>query len=143
MPDPTQFLRDMAGKVGPAVTKKDRLYFEVSAANLPAVARHLFQTMGCRLSTATAMEMRQGIEILYHFSHDPTGCYYCPRLVISDLDHPRAPSISGVVRGAEWIEREMSELWGVAFEGHPFPERLLTRGHPCPPDRPLRHRRPK
>jgi NADH-quinone oxidoreductase subunit C len=51
------------------------------------------------------------------------------------------PSITPIIRGAEWIEREISELFGIAFEGHPRPERLLTRDHPKPPDRPLRLRR--
>lgn len=141
MPDQEGFLRHLAGKIGRTTEKKGRLYFEVADENLLEVVRYLFQTMGCRLSTATGMEMFRGLEILYHFSHDPTGVYFCPRLVIADLKDPKAPSIAPVIKGAEWIEREMSELLGITFVGHPQPERLLTRDHPKVPHLPLRRRR--
>jgi NADH-quinone oxidoreductase subunit C len=62
-------------------------------------------------------------------------------VVLTDLKDPKMPSIAPIVKGAEWIEREISELFGITFEGHPWPERLLTRDHPHPPDRPLRQRR--
>lgn len=143
MPDKEDFLQRLAGKVGRTIDKEGRLYFEVAGENLLEVVRYLFRTMGCRLSTATAMEMYRGLEVLYHFSHDATGRYFCPRLVITDLKDPKAPSIAPVVKGAEWIEREMSELLGITFVGHPQPERLLTRDHPKTPHLPLRRRRAK
>jgi NADH-quinone oxidoreductase subunit C len=143
MPDKEQFLQDMDGRISRIIDKKGRLYFEVSNENLRDVARHLFESMGCRLSTATATEVYRGIEVLYHFSDDSTGQYYCPRVVITDLASPRVNSIAPIVKGAEWIEREMFELMGITFEGHPKLERLLTKDHPEPPDRPLRLRRTK
>ena len=143
MPDKDEFLRHWAGRIGRTIDKEGRLYFEVAAENLLEVVQCLSRTMGCRLSTATAMEMYRGLEVLYHFSHDPTGRYFCPRLVLTDLEDPKAPSIAPVVKGAEWIEREMSELLGITFVGHPQPERLLTRDHPKAPRQPLRRRRTK
>lgn len=134
-------LDGLEGKIGRTAAKKGRFYFEVAAEDIRDVARHLFAAKGCRLSTATATEVYRGLEVLYHFSHDATGRYYCPRVVLTDREDPRMPSVAPVVKGAEWIEREMSELFGIAFEGHPRPERLLTRDHPEPPDRPLRLRR--
>jgi NADH-quinone oxidoreductase subunit C len=142
MPEKGDFLKSMGPKIGRTIDKKGRLYFEVSAENLHEVVRYLFRTMGCRLSTATGMEMYRGLEVLYHFSHDATGQYFCPRVVMTDKENPRMPSIAPLVKGAEWIEREMAELLGITFEGHPRPEPLLTRNHPCPPDKPLRKRRP-
>jgi NADH-quinone oxidoreductase subunit C len=50
-------------------------------------------------------------------------------------------SLTPVIRGAEWIEREMAEFWGIRFEGHPRPERLLSKDHPQRLDKPLRFRR--
>jgi NADH-quinone oxidoreductase subunit C len=143
MPEKEQFLKDMAGRISRVVDKPGRLYFDVEAGDLRDVVRHLSGPMGCRLSTATAMEMYGGIEVLYHFSHDATGQYYCPRVVITDKANPRVNSITPVVKGAAWIEREMFELMGITFEGHPRLERLLTKDHPQPPDRPLRLRRTK
>ena len=134
-------LEGLAGKIGRTAAKKGRTYFEVADEDLRDVARHLFVTAGCRLSTATATETFRGLEVLYHFSHDATGRYYCPRVVMTDRSRPTMRSIAPIVKGAEWIEREMAELFGITFEGHPRPERLLTKDHPKPPDRPLRLRR--
>ena len=134
-------LEGLEGKIGRTLAKKGRLFFEVADENIHDVARHLFLTRGCRLSTATATETHRGLEVLYHFSHDATGRYYCPRVVMTDRGHPKMRSIAPIVKGAEWIEREMAELFGITFEGHPRPERLLTKDHPKTPDRPLRLRR--
>src|SRR4030065_2631512 len=141
MADRDHFLDGLEGKLGRTVAKKGRLYFEVADKDLHDVCRHLFLTKGCRLSTATAMEMYRGLEVLYHFSHDATGRYFCPRVVITDLKNPKMSSITPIVKGAEWIDREMGELFGIVFVGNPNPEKLLTRDHPKPPHQPLRLRR--
>jgi NADH-quinone oxidoreductase subunit C len=56
----------------------------------------------------------------------------CPR------DDPRVPSLASVFGGAAWHERETAELFGVVFEGHPDPARLLlsddVEGHPLRKD---------
>ena len=142
MLDKETFLKEMGQRIRRSVDKKRRLYFEVAGEDLHEVVKYLFHTMGCRLSTATAMETYHGLEVLYHFSHDPTGQYYCPRVVMTDKKNPRLNSIAPIIKGAEWIEREMSEMLGITFDGHPRPERLLTRDHPKGLDRPLRLRRP-
>ena len=35
------------------------------------------------------------------------------------------PSIYGLFRGADWQERETFDMYGISFEGHPHPKRLL------------------
>ena len=124
------FIEKMGSLIGPVKVKKGRFYFEVEDGKLLEVVEHLFNEMGCRLSTASAMEVPRGVEVLYFFSLDRTGEYFCPRILMTDREHPEMNSISPLVRGAEWIEREMSEYWGITFRGHPRPEPLLTRNHP-------------
>lgn len=141
MPEKERFLKDMAGRISRVADKQGRLYFDVSDEDLLDIVRYLFLNMSCRLSTATAMETYRGLEVLYHFSHDASGTYFCPRVAVTDRARPKVASITSVVKGAEWIEREMFELLGVVFEGHPRLERLLTKDHPQPPDMPLRLRR--
>ncbi|GAA97828.1 uncharacterized protein L969DRAFT_52568 [Mixia osmundae IAM 14324] len=51
------------------------------------------------------------------------------------------PSSVGVFRGADWYEREIYDLFGVFFTGHPDLRRILTdygfEGHPLRKDFPL------
>ena len=130
MAEVEQFIKDMGDKIHAKIEKKLRFYFNVSNDDIQSVAEYLFKKLGCRLSTATAMEMYHGIEILYHFSHDKTGQYFCPRVVIKDKKNPKVNSISSIIAGAIWIEREMFEMWGIEFIGHPRMEELLTLNHP-------------
>jgi len=133
-----QFIKEMKLKISNIIEKKRRLYFNVDNKHLREVADHLFNKLGCRLSTATAMEVYHGLEILYHFSLDKTGQYFCPRVVITDKKHPKVNSITNIIEGAIWIEREMYDLWGIEFIGHPRMEELLTLHHPQGLKRPLR-----
>jgi len=35
------------------------------------------------------------------------------------------PSLYGLYRGADWQERETFDMFGISYEGHPHPKRLL------------------
>jgi NAD(P)H-quinone oxidoreductase subunit J len=35
------------------------------------------------------------------------------------------PSLYPLFRGADWFERETFDMFGIAYEGHPHPKRLL------------------
>ncbi|MRR08830.1 Fe-S-binding domain-containing protein, partial [bacterium] len=45
--------------------------------------------------------------------------------VSADARRPRLPSITPVIAGANWSEREIRDLLGVEFDGHPDPRRLV------------------
>jgi len=57
---------------------------------------------------------------------------------------PRLPSVTGIWKGADWMEREVFDMFGVVFEGHPDLRRILTwegfEAHPLRKDYPLRGR---
>jgi NADH-quinone oxidoreductase subunit C len=61
-------------------------------------------------------------------------------------DAARVPSVSGVWPAANWLEREVWDLFGVIFVGHPNLERLLTpddwEGHPLRKDYPVQVKLP-
>ena len=136
-----EFVYHFKDKTKNQIIKKKRFYFEVDNDDVKEIANYLFNKLGCRLSTATAQETYNGLEVIYHFSYDETGQYFCPRIVMTDKTNPKMNSITSIVKGAEWIEREMYELWGITFEGHPRLEPLLTKDNPSGLKQPLRYRR--
>jgi len=63
------------------------------------------------------------------------------RLKIETDERTPVPSLTGVFPGANWFEREVWDLFGVFFTGHPDMRRLLTDygfdGHPLRKDFPM------
>lgn len=118
---------------------KNRIYIDVDPKDIIEVARILFKDIGCRFAIATGADTPEGIEIIYHFSYDKTGQMVNPRVLIKDKKNPRIESITPIIKGAEWIEREIWELLGIHFENHPDLRRLLLADDWPEGVHPLRH----
>ena len=87
-----------------------------------------------------------GFEVVTHLFSTSRG--YSVRLKVRlPRDEPRCPTVSDLWPGANWHERETTEMFGIAFEGHPQPVKLLLpepfEGHPLRKDFPLIARRVK
>ncbi|OYD17157.1 hypothetical protein CH330_00800 [candidate division WOR-3 bacterium JGI_Cruoil_03_51_56] len=102
-----------------------RVYFEISREKLTSAVKFLRQECGMRLSTCTGIDTRAGFEVLYHFSEDKTGIIYTLK-VIAPKDDPKLESQAGWFPACNWIEREIHEMLGVDFPGHPDMKPLLT-----------------
>lgn len=76
-------------------------------------------------------------EVIYHFlSHARASrLRFSVRLPEAE---PTVPSVTGVYPGANFFEREVYDLFGITFTGHPFMRRILMpdnwRGHPLRKD---------
>ncbi|MCX7785028.1 MAG: NADH-quinone oxidoreductase subunit C [candidate division WOR-3 bacterium] len=102
-----------------------RLYITIPKEKIVDIAKFLFLDKGLRLSIATGIDTRDGFEILYHFSYDKIGTYFTIKTFVSK-DNPKIQSLATFYPAANWIEREIHELLGVDFEGHPNLLPLLT-----------------
>jgi Ni,Fe-hydrogenase III component G len=116
-----------------------RHYITIRREQVVELARFVFREAGCRLSICTGTDTRDGFEITYHFSYDPEGVIYSLRTLVPK-DDPRIDSITPDVPAANWIEREIREMLGVTFIGHPNPLPLLTSDVDWEPDK-YPHRR--
>ncbi len=106
-------------------TSQRRIYFTIDKKDIVETVKFLFRELGLRFSTASATDTPSGFEIIYHFSYDTAGQYYSIRVFLDDKNNPEIDSITLLFPGAEWIEREMWELVGIKFKGHPNLKRLL------------------
>jgi len=102
-----------------------RVYLSIKPADIKEVADILFNKLKLRFAIATGCDTPKGIEILYHFSFDRTGEIISVRVLLEDKTNPAIDSLVHLFVGAEWIEREMWELLGINFIGHPNLKRLL------------------
>jgi len=77
------------------------------------------------------------IQVVYHLFSYPLR-HWMVLKVNAPRDNPVVPTVSGVWQAADWQEREVFDLLGVTFTGHPDLRRILMPedwpGHPLRKD---------
>ena len=101
-----------------------RVYIEIKPESLVKVASYIFKDLGARFNIASGVDARYHMEILYHFTIEDNNLLISLRVKLpkSNLE---IDSLAPVFAAADWIEREMHELLGINFKGHPDLRRLL------------------
>ena len=78
--------------------------------------------------------------VVYQMHSLPHNIYLCLRVPVPG-QNPTVPSIVGIFPNANWHERELWDMFGIRFEGHPDLRRILMpyewEGHPLRKDYPL------
>jgi NADH-quinone oxidoreductase subunit C len=96
----------------------------------------------------TAVEFRdteQPIEVVWHLRSLPYRRFLRLKVKIERGAPLEVPSVWSIYRGADWLERECFDMFGIRFTGHPDLRRLLMweqykEGFPLRKDFPLRGR---
>jgi NADH-quinone oxidoreductase subunit C/D len=78
---------------------------------------------------------------VYHLFSYERNAYIRLKVPLSG-DSPTLPSIADICPAANWYEREVWDMFGIVFEGHPHLSRILMprswKGHPLRKDHPAR-----
>ena len=131
----------ISGRFPASITESDRDYLLVKAESLPEVISFLKTTPDFEfdfLTSITAVDYFDYFEVVYHLTSMKnnkslvvkTRCYGRDNLVV--------PSIVSLYQGANFQEREIYDLMGIRFEGHPDMKRIFLwdgfQGHPLRKD---------
>jgi NADH-quinone oxidoreductase subunit C len=86
-------------------------------------------------------DARDRFGVVYCLTNTATGERVVLKTLVNDPD-PEVPSVVDLWRGADWMEREVYDMYGIAFANHPDLRRILMpdgfAGHPLRKDYPLR-----
>jgi len=122
-----------------SIVEANQDYMVVNSASLLAIAAFLKDNQDfAYLNYITAVDYYDYLEVIYQlssFAHNhslvlKTRCY--------DRENPVIPSVISVWQGADFQEREIYDLMGIKFEGHPNMKRIFLwdgfKGHPLRKD---------
>lgn len=100
------------------------------------------------LSDVTAVEYRDfdtPLEVVWHLRSLPNRRFLRIKTPLSKSGPLEVPSVWGIWKSADWMERECYDMFGIRFTGHPDLRRILMweqykEGYPLRKDFPLRGR---
>jgi Ni,Fe-hydrogenase III large subunit/Ni,Fe-hydrogenase III component G len=104
-----------------------RFAFDRSAAELPTVAQHLFDS-GFRLALVAGHDDGYQLRVVYLFTA-PGRDRRIEAHVAIPTDDPTIPSLAAWSFPASRFEREVQDLFGILPENHPQPARLVLHQH--------------
>jgi len=128
-----EFIQNLDARWGDKILDKDlrspkRLFVDIHPKDLLEMARYLLNELKWRFVIASALQSKRGFEIYYHFSVDEIGLIVNVHVVLP-VSKPEVESLANITRSANWIEREMHELYGIEFLNHPNMEKLISDGN--------------
>ena len=100
--------------------------------------RFVRDELGCRyFNWLSAVDWKdQGLEVVCRIENLETALVVFMRTRLA-AGQTACPTLTGLYRGADWMERECYDMFGVIFDGHPDLRRILL-GQDWPSGHPLR-----
>ncbi len=134
--------------VNAAVVIHNEPILHCEPASVPPLMEFLKMHSGTRckqLVDITAVDIpsrEKRFEVVYQLlSHEQNSRIRVKTAVGGSSGEDSVPSIAGIFSSANWLEREVWDMYGVYFAGHPDLRRILTdygfQGHPMRKDFPL------
>ncbi|HVA85612.1 MAG TPA: NADH-quinone oxidoreductase subunit C [Candidatus Saccharimonadales bacterium] len=107
--------------IGPVRQRHDQTEIRVNPGDVPEALRILHDDPDFRfefLSDLAGVDTGDVMEVVYHLWSETTTDWL--RVIADSMsrDDPRVPSITFLWPGAEWMEREAYDMFGITFEGN-------------------------
>jgi NADH-quinone oxidoreductase subunit C len=118
----------LGGKFPGAVEEASPNSVLVKSDSLVKVAAYLKDTDGLKfeyLNYITAVDYYSYFEVVYQLTSLETNRSVTLKARAYGRDNPTVPSVTGLWQGADFQEREVYDLMGIKFEGHPNLKRIL------------------
>ncbi len=113
----------------------------VTAADLPTVCAWLQSAPGLEfdcLSNLTAVDRKDRFEIVYHLFSYPKSHAVTLKVTLAREDSAHVATVEDIWPAANWLEREVYDLFGIHFDGHSDLRRIMLPddwiGHPLRKD---------
>src|SRR5437899_5141332 len=106
---------------GPVRQRHDETEIRIGPADLTVVMGALHDEPDLRfrfLADLCGVDTGSAMQVVYHLWSDATPDWL--RVIADSLprDDPRVPSVTFLWKGAEWMEREAYDMFGITFEGN-------------------------